>query len=60
MKSTIEDTLRHVQFLNRYLNTFDIQCMTTVVLLELGISTKRDGFDYMKTELFCYAKIRRC
>lgn len=22
--------------------------MTTVVLLELGISTKRDGFDYMK------------
>lgn len=48
MKSTIEDTLRHVQFLNRYLNTFDIQCMTTVVLLELGISTKRDGFDYMK------------
>lgn len=48
MKSTIEDTLRHVQFLNRHLNTLDIQCMTTVVLLELGISTKRDGFDYMK------------
>lgn len=48
MRSTIEDTLRHVQFLNRHLNTFDLQCMTVVVLLELGISTKRDGFDYMK------------
>lgn len=48
MKSTIEDTLRHVQFLNRHLNTLDIRCMTTVVLLELGISTKRDGFDYIK------------
>ena len=48
MKSTIEDTLRHVQFLNRHLNTFDLQCMVIVVLLELGISTRRDGFDYMK------------
>ena len=48
MKSTIEDTLRHVQFLNRRLNTLDIQCMTIVILLELGVATKRDGFDYMK------------
>ena len=48
MKSTIEDTLRHVQFLNRHLNTLDIQCMTIVILLELGVATKRDGFDYMK------------
>ena len=48
MKSTIEDTLRHVQFLNRHLNTVDLQCMIIVVLLELGIATKRDGFDYMK------------
>ena len=48
MKSTIEDTLRHVQFLNRHLNTCDLQCMTVVILLELGISTKRDGFEYMK------------
>ena len=35
MKSTIEDTLRHVQFLNRHLNTVDLQCMIIVVLLEL-------------------------
>lgn len=48
MKSTIEDTLRHVQFLNRHLNTCDIQCMVVVILLELGISTKRDGFEYIK------------
>lgn len=48
MKNTIEDTLRHVQFLNRHLNTCDLQCMVVVILLELGISTKRIGFDYMK------------
>lgn len=48
MKSTIEDTLRHVQFLNRHLRTCDLQCMTVVILLELGISTKRAGFDYIK------------
>ena len=48
MKNTVEDTLRHVQFLNRHLNTCDLQCMVIVVLLELGISTKRIGFDYMK------------
>ena len=47
MKRTIEDTLRHVQFLNRHLNTVDLQCMIIVFLLELGIATKRDGFDYM-------------
>lgn len=48
MKSTIEDTLRHVQFLNRHLNTCSLECMVIVVLLELGISTKRAGFDYIK------------
>lgn len=47
MKTTIEDTLRHVQFLNRHLNTLDLQCMVIVVLLELGVATKLDGFDYI-------------
>ena len=47
MKNTIEETLKHVQFLNRHLNTLDLQCMVIVVLLELGIATKRDGFDYI-------------
>ena len=48
MKSTIEETLQHVQFLNRHLNTCSLECMIVVVLLELGISTKRAGFDYIK------------
>lgn len=55
MVSTIEGTLKHALFLARHLNKSELQCATVAVLLELGISTKRMGFDYLKKGivLFC-------
>lgn len=48
MKCTIEGTLKHVLFYSKYLNNFDLQSVTVAVLIELGVATKRNGFDYLK------------
>ena len=55
MESAIGDTLKHALFLARHLNTCDIQCVTVAMLLDLGIPTKRIGFDYLINAilLFC-------
>ncbi|MBQ8239072.1 MAG: sporulation initiation factor Spo0A C-terminal domain-containing protein [Oscillospiraceae bacterium] len=51
MTSTIERTLQHALFLSRHINGSDPQCAIVVVLLELGVATKRAGFDYLKTAI---------
>lgn len=51
MTGTIEKTLEHALFLSRHINESDPQCAIVVVLVELGIATKRTGFDYLKTAI---------
>ena len=54
MTYTTENTLKHVLFLARHLNNCDLSCVVLAMLLELGIPTKRDGFDYVKNEEMRY------
>lgn len=51
MPIAIEDTLVHVLFLARHLNNCDLQSMAVVALLELGVPTKRVGFDLLKKSI---------
>lgn len=53
--STIEVTLEHALFLARHLHRCGLQYAAIAILLELGIPTHRDGFDYLKNSivLFC-------
>ena len=51
MHCAIEDTLKHVLFLAKYLNHCDLNCMALVVLIELWFSTKMDGFDYLQNAI---------
>ena len=44
----IQETLVHVLFLAQHLNNCDPQCVIITALLELGIPTKRSGFDLLK------------
>lgn len=55
MVSTLEGTLEHALFLARHLNKCSPQCAAVAMLLELGVPTKRIGFDYLKNAivLFC-------
>lgn len=59
MARTIEGTLDHALFLARHLNNCDLQCKALVVLLDLGIPTDRDGFQYLKNAIVCYYRMPR-
>ena len=48
MRSTINQTLDHVLFLARCLNKCDLQRVTIVMLMELGVPTACVGFEYLK------------
>lgn len=50
----IERTLQHVVFLARHLYPCDLECVTTAVLLELGVSAKYAGFDYAVKAILLY------
>lgn len=51
MAGTIEGTLKHALFLSRHINQCDPQYVAVVVLLELGVSPKRSGFDHLKNAI---------
>lgn len=54
MANMFEETLSHAQFLARHTNG-DLQSMTVMVLFELGIPTKRIGFEYLtKAVVVCH------
>ena len=44
----IQETLVHILFLAQHLNNCDPMCVIIAALLELGIPTKRSGFDLLK------------
>lgn len=48
MVSTIERTLGHIQLLARHLDPYNINGGIVVILMELGIPTKRAGFEFLK------------
>ena len=52
----IERTLRHVIFLARHLRGCDIRCVTTAVLLELGVPDKNAGFDYLENAIILFVE----
>lgn len=54
MVSSIEDTLKHVVFLAKHLHGCDLQCVTTAVLLELGVPPRLAGFDYLERAILLY------
>lgn len=56
MVSTIEVTLDHALFYARHLNMCDPKYVATAVLLELGISTHRDGFEYLVRAIALYSR----
>lgn len=51
MAIVIEETLVHVLFLARHMENCNLQSMAVVALLELGIPTKRVGFDLVKKSI---------
>ena len=54
MTSTIEDTLKHVLVMARYLNSSDPQSAAIAVLIDLGIATKSPGFAYLKDAIVLF------
>lgn len=56
MRDNVEGTLKHMLFLARHLNRCDVQYVVVVLLLELGISTKYDGYEYLKQAIIFYYK----
>lgn len=48
MKSTINNTLRHVLFLAQHLDVCDLRGATIVILMELRVPTKCVGFEFLK------------
>ena len=47
----IQETLIHILFLAQHLNNCDPRCVVIAALLELGIPTKRSGFDLLKKSI---------
>lgn len=56
MNYPIQETVVHVRFLARQFNRCDIQYVISVVLLELEVPTKFDGFDYLVNAIALYYK----
>lgn len=56
MVSTIEGTLKYAVFLAKHLNKCDLQCGVIAVLLELGISAKWNGFDYLERAILLFSE----
>lgn len=56
MVSTIDETLKHAMFLAKHLHNCDLKCTTIAVLLELGISTRWSGFDYLERAILIYSE----
>lgn len=48
MANAIEETLKHAKFLARHLHRCDYSTVVILVLYELGIAPKNDGFTYLK------------
>ncbi len=48
MAGAIDKTLEHAMFIARHLNHCDYSTVITLVLYELGLSPKNDGFTYLK------------
>lgn len=48
MANTIEQTLEHAMFIARHLTHGDCSTVVHLVLYELGITPKNDGFIYLK------------
>lgn len=56
MTSTIEGTLQRAMFLARYLNRCDFECVVVAILIDLGVSTNRVAFVYLKWSIIQYHK----
>lgn len=54
MGTTIEETLNHLQSLARLLGRDNVRYVIVVLLLELGIPTNYDGFEYLKEAVMIY------
>ena len=48
MSSAIEKTLEHALFLARHLKHCDYSTVVTLILFELGVAPKNDGFEHLK------------
>lgn len=55
MRFEIEKTLDHVLFLTRHFDKGNVQQVIMVLLIELGVPTHYDGFDYLvkAVHIFC-------
>ena len=47
MGRAIANTLQHALFFSRHLRKCNTKCVTVAILLEMGIATKRIGFEYL-------------
>ena len=56
MRSTIDETLRHVLLLARHLGKCDLRGAIIVVLMELGVPTKCVGFEFLKLAILLQFK----
>ena len=48
MPYSLDYVLRRMSLLARHLNKCDPQYIAVILLMELGVSTKHDGFEYLK------------
>ena len=56
MKSTINNTLRHVLFLAKHLDVCDLRGAVIVILMELRVPTKSIGFEFLKKAILLQYK----
>lgn len=59
MARPIEEMLDHAAFLARHLNNCDLQFQALVILLDMGVPTDCDGFQYLKNAIVCYYRTPR-
>lgn len=53
-KITIDETLKHIDFLAKLFGRNNVRYVIVVLLLELGIPTNYDGFDYLIQAITIY------
>lgn len=56
MDSTVVTTLDHVRFLARRFTKDQVDCAAALILLELGIPSHFDGFDYLAEIITLYVE----
>lgn len=54
MRVTIDETLKHIRFLARLFGKDNIRYVVVALLLELGIPTNYDGFEYLVKGITIY------